>query len=307
MNDQNIIQTPHHHVVVMGRLAAIALLGLMLWLGGVTSVKAQSIPPSSPCPLGLNSVAPGWTNIESADCSDTRAWHSHPTILTPWPMGDVPPTPGGHTTFSTFYSSGAFHEGMSTTITGLQAGVTYNVSVFFNGNWTRTCSGAVTINGVSMPFPAPSGNTWTERLFSFVATGPTAAFSIRSNLSPSIGCVTNVYVANFALPVADVQIVKTVSPTGAVASGSVLTYTLIATNNGPSAATNVELRDVSGAGLNCNTPSTTATCIASGGASCPSAIVPVSSLTGGGVILPSLPVGGQVVVTMRCTVTATGR
>ena len=105
----------------------------------------------------------------------------------------------------------------------------------------------------------------------------------------------------------DVQVVKTVSPTGAVASGSVLTYTLTARNNGPENATNVSLGDLPGAGLNCTTPSTTATCSASGGASCPGATVPVSSLISGTVNIPNLPVGGQVVVTMRCTVTATGR
>jgi hypothetical protein len=35
--------------------------------------------------------------------------------------------------------------------------------------------------------------------------------------------------------------------------------------------------------------------------------VPVTTLLGAGVIIPALPVGGQVTVTLQCTVTATGQ
>ena len=105
---------------------------------------------------------------------------------------------------------------------------------------------------------------------------------------------------------ADIQVVKTANP-GTVTSGDVVTYTLTATNNGPTAASNVLLTDTAGAGQNCATPSTTATCSATGGATCPSPTVPVSSLLGGGITIPDLPVGGRVDVTMQCTVTATGQ
>lgn len=117
----------------------------------------------------------------------------------------------------------------------------------------------------------------------------------------------SVTITTLPTPATDLQMTKTVSPIGAVASGSVLTYTLVVTNNGPAATTNAVLRDTpGGTGLNCLVPSTMASCSASGGASCPAATVPVTTV-GSGLTLPSMPVGGQVTVTFQCTVTATGR
>jgi uncharacterized repeat protein (TIGR01451 family) len=103
----------------------------------------------------------------------------------------------------------------------------------------------------------------------------------------------------------DIQVVKTASP-DPVISGDVVTYQIVASNNGPQAASNVLLTDVAGAGQDCTTPSTTATCTATGGASCPSPTVPVSSLLGAGVTIPTLPVGGTVTFGLQCTVTASG-
>lgn len=103
----------------------------------------------------------------------------------------------------------------------------------------------------------------------------------------------------------DLRVVKTASPSSAV-SGSIVDFSLTVTNNGPLDASNVLLSDTPGTGLNCLSPSSTAVCTASGGASCPSPTVAVSTLLGGGITIPTLPVGGQVVVTLRCTVTATG-
>ena len=107
----------------------------------------------------------------------------------------------------------------------------------------------------------------------------------------------------------DLGVTKTVSP-DTVASGEVVTYTLTVTNNGPGTASDVLLTDTPDPGLDCSTPSTTATCTATGGASCPgpspATTVPVSSLTGAGITLPSVPMGGQVVVQMQCTAGASG-
>jgi uncharacterized repeat protein (TIGR01451 family) len=107
----------------------------------------------------------------------------------------------------------------------------------------------------------------------------------------------------------DLGVVKTASPT-IVASGDIVTYTLTVTNSGPGTATNAVLTDTPDTGLDCSTPSTTATCTATGGASCPGpstgTTVPVGSLTGAGITLPTVPMGGQVVVQMQCTVTASG-
>lgn len=104
---------------------------------------------------------------------------------------------------------------------------------------------------------------------------------------------------------ADIQVVKTAS-TAAVLTGDVVTYALVVTNNGPTDATDVVLTDTPGPGQDCTTPSAVVTCLAEGGATCPSPPVSVSSLLGTGITLPSLPVGGEVTVSLQCTVTATG-
>ena len=111
---------------------------------------------------------------------------------------------------------------------------------------------------------------------------------------------------NVRIPRTDVSIVKAASPTTAQ-SGSVVTYTLTARNPGPSAANGTIIRDTPGTGLDCADPATTAVCAASGGASCPGATVPVANLTGpAGVGIPTVPAGGQVVLTLQCRVTASG-
>lgn len=105
---------------------------------------------------------------------------------------------------------------------------------------------------------------------------------------------------------AGLQIVKTANP-GSARTGDVVTYTLTVSNAGPNAVNGAVLRDAPGVGLDCTTPSSTATCTAGGGANCPGATVPVASLTStAGVAIPVLPAGGGVIVTMQCTVTASG-
>jgi uncharacterized repeat protein (TIGR01451 family) len=323
MSEPNPLRTLSGRMGKLTRLGVIAWLGLMLWLGWAASASAQNVSPSSPCPLGGNQRPPGWNaTSDTPDCSNTAAWYEHVntvgTVTHPWALGNVPATPGGHTTFITNAASIGGFEGVSTTITGLSPGREYNVTVYLNGNYvvfpsvsSSSCSVIISVNGVSTTFPAASGNSWAPVLVSFVASGASATLAVRAQQTSTTVCQSNIYVgADAVVPAvvdADLQMTKTVSPTGAVASGSVLTFTLVATNNGPSVTTNVLLRDTPGAGLDCTTPSPSATCSASGGASCPGATVPVSSLTGGGVSLPSLPVGGQVAVTMQCTVTATGR
>jgi uncharacterized repeat protein (TIGR01451 family) len=103
----------------------------------------------------------------------------------------------------------------------------------------------------------------------------------------------------------DIQVVKTASP-NPVVSSDVVTYQIVVTNNGPLAADGAVLTDVAGVGQDCTTPSTTATCSATGGATCPSPTVPVSSLLGSGITIPTLPVGGQVTIGLQCTVSASG-
>jgi uncharacterized repeat protein (TIGR01451 family) len=104
----------------------------------------------------------------------------------------------------------------------------------------------------------------------------------------------------------DVALTKTATPTS-LRTGEVAVFTLTLTNNGPGDAEDVLLTDMPGTGLDCTAPGPTATCSASGGASCPAATVPVADLLAGGVNIPGLPMGGQVEVVVQCQVIANGQ
>lgn len=104
----------------------------------------------------------------------------------------------------------------------------------------------------------------------------------------------------------DLAVVKTVTP-NPVRSGQVVSYTIVATNNGPNTGNGALLQDIVGPGLDCTTPLPVADCVGSGGAACPSPTVPTSALLGSGITIGTFPVGGQITVTLQCTVTATGR
>lgn len=109
---------------------------------------------------------------------------------------------------------------------------------------------------------------------------------------------------------ADLAVLKT-SSSAAVQSGDVVTYTIRASNSGPAAADGAVLTDVPGAGLACQTEPALvarAECVASGNASCP-ALSPnqlIDALFGSGVVIPTFPSDGKIVVTLQCRVSATG-
>jgi uncharacterized repeat protein (TIGR01451 family) len=105
--------------------------------------------------------------------------------------------------------------------------------------------------------------------------------------------------------ITNLSVVKTANPTN-VQTGGTVTFTLTVNNAGPAAANGAILRDKPGAGLSCTAAPT---CTASGGASCPSALALTAPAitSNAGVPIPVLPNGGQVVVTMVCTATASGQ
>jgi uncharacterized repeat protein (TIGR01451 family) len=135
----------------------------------------------------------------------------------------------------------------------------------------------------------------------FTPAGTSPTWNVTPVANDQIVCA----VTNTARPRSDLSIIKAANPTTAL-SGSVVTYTVTASNPGPSAANSTVIRDTPGVGLDCTDPVATAACAASGGASCPGTTVPVASLTGTGVTIPVFPVGGQIVLTLQCRVTATG-
>ncbi|KRA45023.1 DUF11 domain-containing protein [Pseudoxanthomonas sp. Root630] len=177
------------------------------------------------------------------------------------------------------------------------------------GGGSCTASGGGAINDTDVGLPP--GATVTYLLTLTVPVGYTGDLSNTATVTPGPATndanpTNNTAMDVDVVAIADVAVTKTASPT-TVVSGGVVDYTLVVTNNGPTGATNVRLSDTPAAGQDCTLPSGTATCVAAGGASCPSPTVPVATLLGSGITLPSLPVGGQVTVVLRCTVTASGQ
>ena len=107
----------------------------------------------------------------------------------------------------------------------------------------------------------------------------------------------------------DLRITKTNTPgvngevdqaADTVVSGATSLYTLVVSNTGPKPANNAVITDPSPTGLAC----TTATCTATGGASCPSltGAALVTALQGSGATIPALPSGGNVSFALTCNV-----
>ncbi len=108
---------------------------------------------------------------------------------------------------------------------------------------------------------------------------------------------------------ADVSVTKTNTPglngeqdmaTDSLVSGTVTNYTITVSNAGPQAGDGVVLRDPPVANLACST----ATCNATGGATCPAqtGAALMAALEGGGATIPALPAGGKIVVVTHCQV-----
>lgn len=131
--------------------------------------------------------------------------------------------------------------------------------------------------------------------------GGGASFAVTPQAGDELTCTFR----NSVRPAADLQVRKTANPAGTRA-GEVVSYTIVADNLGPDPADGAVLRDVPGTGLDCGRPSGVAVCTGSGGAACAVPSLPAATLFGTGVAITAFPVGGQVTVTLQCTVTATG-
>lgn len=84
-------------------------------------------------------------------------------------------------------------------------------------------------------------------------------------------------------------------------AGSTTTYTITASNGGPSAADGAIVKDPAASGLNC----TTVTCGATGGAVCPAAPT-AATLQGAGLVAPTFPANSTLTFSLTCGVIATG-
>ena len=283
-------------------------------LVNIVCTNAAGTASGSTFPTTINNAAPNGspvgtatiTLVSGADVTCTFNNVRNPRIVI------VKNTVGGDGTFSFTETSSAAGTSLSpaspislttsggsatvnTTISGLGGGATTNVTI------TEAISTGFVLSSVDCT------NLMTGTALN-TGTTPSATVTLASREVVLGGVATGSEVQCTFVNTqqrSDIQVVKTASPMS-VNSGGVASYQILVSNNGPQAASNVVLSDVAGAGQNCSSPSTTATCSATGGASCPSPTVSVSSLLGAGITIPSLPVGGQVTVALQCLVTATG-
>lgn len=122
--------------------------------------------------------------------------------------------------------------------------------------------------------------------------------------SPAAGADVDCTITN-ALRSADLRIAKT-NHVDSVTSGTQVTYDITVHNAGGDAADGAILRDPAPTGLQ-DCALAVPACTATGGASCPAVgtgagQLSIASLQGAGVVLPVLPDGGGVTVTVTCTV-----
>ncbi|MDE2048387.1 MAG: DUF11 domain-containing protein, partial [Betaproteobacteria bacterium] len=133
------------------------------------------------------------------------------------------------------------------------------------------------------------------------AAGSSQGLRNRSSLTPTGGAV-DVQEACTPIALADVSISKT-GPAN-VAGGGSLSYTLVVSNAGPSAADGALLKDASVA----NFVASAVSCgSATGGAVCPGAgSTSVALLQGAGIVIPTLPSGGSLTFTVSGAASAAG-
>ncbi len=133
----------------------------------------------------------------------------------------------------------------------------------------------------------------------------TVILSIPSGISDTVPGNNSATVFT-AIGSANLSVTKT-NGVNTLVAGSTTSYTVTVANGGPSPGDGARIYDPSVSGLSCVTAPV---CTASGGAVCPVGLT-IGQLQNTtpptGVAIPTLPSGGGIVITLVCTVTATGQ
>jgi uncharacterized repeat protein (TIGR01451 family) len=232
------------------------------------------------------------------------------TQFSPWTLGEVGAdlgvtnndatgiaTPGGTVTYTIVGSNGGTVGNTSATVAdAFPAGLTCSTTCVGAGG--GTCTAGPFAGNINDPVNLPSGGTATY----------TSVCSIASNL---VGSIANTATISGGSPAdfdnsnnsatdtdllaasADLGITKTDGVTTATPGGSV-TYTITASNAGPSAASGSTVADTFPASLTCST-----TCVGAGGGTCTA-----GPFAGNINDTVNLPAGGSVTYTSSCTVSS---
>ena len=214
--------------------------------------------------------------------------------------GSASTVPGQSTTYTVVASNaGPSHAPGGTVTDTFPAGLTCNWTCAGAGGGVCTASGS---GNIATSVSLPSGGSATFTAICAVAPGATGTLASTATVAAAVGITDLVLANNLATdtdtltPQANLGITKTDGTAGAV-PGQSTTYSIVASNGGPSHAPGSTVADTFPAALTCNW-----TCIGAGGGVCPA--------SGAGSISASvdLPTGGSVTFTANCLVqvSATG-
>jgi|CXWL01.1.fsa_nt_gi uncharacterized repeat protein (TIGR01451 family) len=265
--------------------------------GSVSNTATVSAPAGVTDPTPANNSATDTDFIDAvADLSITKT------------DGITTVTPGGSTTYTIVASNAGPSDVNNLTVDGtFPASLTCNWTCASAGGAFCTSAGAGNINDTSVNLPVGGTVTYTAACtISGSATGSVvntatvasctrrvAGCTIATDPNPANNSATDTDTVGVQ---ADLAITKTDGVTS-VTAGASTTYTITASNAGPSAATGATVADTFPAALTCNW-----TCVGAGGGTCTAA--------GSGNIndTVNLPAAGSVTYTASCTISgsATG-
>ena len=149
---------------------------------------------------------------------------------------------------------------------------------------------------LSEVFTTGSATNYTS---SVACTGTTGLVSNRLTIGVADTAIVCTY-TNKSIAVA-LTITKTDSKTIAT-SGVPNIYVVAVSNAGPAAADGAVVTDVVGAGLTCPAANPVTCLVTAGGAVCPAGPLTIGNLTGSGITIATLPVGGALQFTYTCNV-----
>ncbi|MFK3649430.1 Ig-like domain-containing protein [Lysobacter enzymogenes] len=254
------------------------------------------------------------------------------TVTVTPPAGTTDPTPPGNVTDTdTVTPIADLTLTKSNGVTSVTAGGTTAYTIVLSNNGPSAADGSVVRDPAAAGLAktsvtcAPAGGAVcpavTVANFESGVTVPTLpsggslTFTVNANVTATSGSVTNTVTVtppagttdptppgnvtdtDTVTPIADLTLTKSNGVTSVTAGGTTA-YTIVLSNNGPSAADGSVVRDPAATGL----AKTSVTCAPAGGAVCPT--VTVTSFESG-VTVPTLPSGGSLTFTVNANVTAT--
>jgi len=203
--------------------------------------------------------------------------------------------PGGSVTYTiTASNAGADAVNPATVADTFPAILTCNWTCVGAGGGTCTGAGAGNINDTTVNLPAGGSVTYTASCtINASATGTLSnTATVSSGVTDPVPGNNTATDTDTLTPQADLSVTKTDGVTTAVPGGTV-TYTITASNPGPSNAPGSTVADTFPASLTCNW-----TCVGAGGGTC--------TAGGAGNVndTANLPAGGSVTYTASCTISA---